>query len=218
MPAAKSNSALRCTTDAQAGRLLLFVRHGHTAWMQEGRYQGRSDTPLSEAGHEEARRLAKRLDGENLAAIYTSPLRRAHETARHIARFHPHTPFATDERLTEIGFGDWEGRTQADIRATTPEALRRWKRDPGGMRFPGGETLAEAQNRLHEFLSALPPDGGPALVVTHAGMIRLARLAAEDREIAAFRTIAVPTAGVTRLILAGTTVLRPAGIISEFVE
>jgi probable phosphoglycerate mutase len=218
MLAAKSNLASRCAIETRAGRLVLFVRHGHTAWMQEGRYQGRSDTPLSETGHEEARRLAERLRGESLAAIYTSPLCRAHETARHIARFHPQAPFQTDERLSEIGFGAWEGRTQADIRAATPEALRRWKRDPGGMRFPGGETLAEAQDRLRGFLGALPATGGPALVVTHAGMIRLARLAAEGREIAAFRTISVPPAGVTRLTLAGAAVLRADDIILESVE
>ncbi|WP_298284985.1 histidine phosphatase family protein [Acidocella sp.] len=202
MRAAKSSWALRSITEPPAGRLLLFARHGRTDWMQEGRYQGRSNPPLSAPGHEEARRLAESLRGQSLAAIYTSPLLRAYETACHVARVHPHVPFHADERLTEIGFGEWEGRTQAEIRATTPEALRRWKRDPGGMRFPGGETLGEARARLHEFLSALPEHGGPALVVTHAGIIRLAHLEADGRDIGCFRTIAVNPAGVTRLALA----------------
>ncbi|MFT2093318.1 histidine phosphatase family protein [Acidiphilium multivorum] len=211
MPAAGWSWALRCITDPRAGgRALLLARHGRTAWTGEGRYQGRSDLPLSPEGWADAAGLAAALSDEPLVSIYTSPLLRARQTAGCIAARRRGVAVIVDDRLAEIAFGDWEGRTQAEIRAATPEALRRWKRDPGGMRFPGGETLAEARARLHGFFADLPEQGGAVLAVTHAGMIRLACLDAEGRGDDGFRGIRIAPGAVRRFSLGGAAVVAPS--------
>ena len=211
MPAAAWSWALRSITDTPGGGPILFARHGRTAWTGEGRYQGRSDPPLSVDGWADAAALAAALRDECLAAIYTSPLMRARQTADCISERRGNVAVHVDDRLAEIAFGDWEGRTQAEIRAAAPEALRRWKRDPAGMRFPGGETLAEARARLHGFLADLPPEAEAILVVTHAGMIRLACLDAEGRGDDGFRGIKIAPCGLRRLYLGGVPAasLRP---------
>ena len=210
MPAAGWSWALRCITDPRlGGRALLLARHGRTAWTGEGRYQGRCDRPLSPEGWADAAGLAAALASEPLAAIYTSPLLRARQTADCIAGRRGDVAVIVDDRLAEIAFGDWEGCTQAEIRAAAPEALRRWKRDPGGMRFPGGEMLAEARVRLHAFLADLPARGGAVLAVTHAGMIRLACLDAEGRGDDGFRGIRIAPCAVRRFSLGGAAAAPP---------
>lgn len=211
MPATGSSSALPSTTDAAPGRTLLLARHGRTDWTGSGRYQGRTDTPLSAEGLADAEALAATLADAGVTLVMTSTLRRAASTAQRVAlRLGLPAPIP-DARLVEIGFGAWEGRTQAEIRAETPAALRRWKRSPGTMRFPGGETLEEAASRLRALLADLAalPGSGPILLVTHAGMIRLAILEARMLPAQRFRDIDVPPGSAHPLVLAGAG-LRPA--------
>ncbi|MDE2294551.1 MAG: histidine phosphatase family protein [Gammaproteobacteria bacterium] len=174
---------------------LLFVRHAPTDWNREGRYQGRTDTPIGETGLREARRIAETLRGVAVDLVVTSPLRRALETAEVIAAALGGVRRLVDGRLVEISFGDWEGFTQEEIRARWPTALRAWKRTPQAARFPGGESLHDLERRLRDFLRT-PPWRGEGCVrnvvaVSHAGPIRLARLLAERRSLAEFREVPV---------------------------
>ena len=174
---------------------LLFVRHAPTDWNREGRYQGRTDTPIGDEGLREARRIAAALRGVPVDLVVTSPLRRALATAEVIAAALGGVRHLVDDRLVEIAFGDWEGLTQEQIRARWPTELRAWKRAPQATRFPGGESLREADERLRDFLRA-PPWRGDGLVhcvvaISHAGPIRLARLFAERRSLAHFREVPV---------------------------
>ncbi len=176
---------------------LLFVRHAPTAWNLDGRYQGRTDTPVGEAGAGEARRIAEALRGSDVDLVVTSPLRRAIDTAEVIAAALGGVRSVVDDRLVEIAFGDWEGLTQDEIRARWPAVLRAWKRAPQSTRFPGGESLRDAEERVRDFLRT-PPWRGEELVrgvvaVSHAGPIRLARLLAERRPLAQFREVPVAT-------------------------
>lgn len=178
---------------------LRFVRHAPTEWNREGRYQGRTDTPIGEAGLREAHRIAETLRGDPVDLVVTSPLRRALRTAEVIAAALGGVRRLVDERLVEIAFGDWEGLTQDEIRARWPSALREWKRTPQATRFPGGESLHDAAERLRDFLRTPPwrTEGcvGNVVAISHAGPIRLARLLAERRPLAQFREIPV-AAGV----------------------
>ncbi|MDA8052370.1 MAG: histidine phosphatase family protein [Rhodospirillales bacterium] len=163
------------------------------------RYQGRSDQPLAPEGTADALALAERLRGRPIARILASPLQRAAATARILAAGLGLAPPAFDPRLAEIAYGAWEGLTQAEIRQRWPEELRRWKRAPETMRFPGGESLDEVRARLLAFLSdeALRMERrmGAVLAVTHAGLIRIAALEASGRSLAGFRRIEVAPAG-----------------------
>ena len=170
---------------------VLFVRHGETSWNLEGRYQGRADVALCETGHESARSIGRRMRGEKIALLLSSPLRRAESTAAEISKALGGIPAALDLRLTEIDFGAWQGLTQQEIKMRWPEELRSWKRRPEEFRFPGGESLREVHERIDEFLRHPPwsyySGSGDVIVVSHAGPIRLAGLIADRRQLREFR-------------------------------
>ena len=98
--------------------LFYFLRHGETAWNAEGRLCGRTDVPLSDVGRRQAQLLAWRLQPIPVEALYSSPLERALETARLIGQAVGREP-VVDQRLAELNYGAWEGRTFEEIKRTT---------------------------------------------------------------------------------------------------
>ena len=93
---------------------ILLARHGETDWNRDGRYQGHADEPLNDRGRAQARELADRLREQPPAAIYTSDLRRASETAEIVASALG-LALTLEPRLREIDVGSWEGRTRAEL-------------------------------------------------------------------------------------------------------
>ncbi|MHB0874427.1 MAG: alpha-ribazole phosphatase [Anaerolineae bacterium] len=153
---------------------LLLVRHGVTEWNCSGRYQGHADTPLSEEGLRQAALVGAHLSGEPLAAVYTSDLSRARQTAKAVATPHGLTAMA-DARLREICFGRWEGLTHAEIEQRFPMELAGWLHDPVAACPPEGETVAAVSERLAAAvgaISALHAEGTIALV-GHGGAFQL---------------------------------------------
>lgn len=179
---------------SQTAQVLLFARHGETEWNRAGLYQGRSDPPLSATGEAQARQLGVSLREAGVGMIVSSRLRRARDTAR-FAGAALGLAVLDDDRLAEIGYGAWEGLSQAAVKQRWPDLLRQWKRQPGDARAPGGESLAEARERLLAFLRHRPWQGcdprGAVLLVTHSAIIRIARLEAERLPWAAFRAAGV---------------------------
>ncbi len=156
---------------------IVLVRHGETDWNREHRFQGHADIPLNEAGRVQARELAERFVDEPVSAIYTSPLRRADETARIIAaRLELEArPF---EALREIDVGGWEGLTIDEVRSRHPERSDvSWQSG-----WTDGETYDELAARVVPALVELGSahDDGLVLAVTHAGPIRAALAASLD--------------------------------------
>ena len=143
-----------------------LVRHGTTAWNDTGRYQGWSDTPLSERGRAEAARLRDRLAGERWDRVVASDLLRARETAEIAV---PGAAVATDRRLREMHFGAWEGLTRDECTARDGDLLARWTADPASCAPPEGESVAEFEARVAEARDE--PADGNLLVVTHAGVV-----------------------------------------------
>lgn len=176
---------------------LILVRHGETDWNLQGRYQGRADADLCATGLETARRTAATLRGVVLASVLSSPLQRAVSTAAVIAAALRGPSPVIDARLTEIDFGAWQGLTQQQIKTRWPQLLRCWKHAPEAICFPSGESLGDARERLSGFLRDPPwakfSDSGDVLAVSHAGVIRLAGLIAENRPLRHFREMAVQT-------------------------
>lgn len=126
---------------------LLLVRHAETDWNRERRYQGWTDTPLSEAGRVQAEAAARRLAGSRLAAVWSSPLRRARDTAAAIAVPHG-LEIHTDDAFKEMRFGPWEGLTVDEVRARFPEPSRAWAETPQLASWSGAETLAQVRARV----------------------------------------------------------------------
>jgi broad specificity phosphatase PhoE len=153
---------------------LLFVRHGSTMWTaRPSRYQGRTDLPLTTRGRLEAGQLADRLRTVKLDAIYSSPLRRARETAVVLAQDRG-MPLDTDERIIELSYGDWEGKGLAEVERDDGEALNAWA--AGLATPPGGESRIALMRRVSEFLDSVAGQGTVA-VVTHKEVIRAGAIA-----------------------------------------
>jgi probable phosphoglycerate mutase len=147
---------------------ILLVRHGETDWNRDRRWQGHADPPLNETGRRQSEQLAEALLADPPAAVYSSDLRRARETAEIVAR-RLELPVRIDPRLREVDVGEWSGLTLAEIERLYPEGVRR--REAGGTGWERGETYEAMGERvlgaLHEIAAA--HDGGRVLVVTHGG-------------------------------------------------
>ena len=130
---------------------VILCRHGETDWNRLGRYQGKTDVPLNARGREQVRELARALRDEPIAAVYSSTLARAYDTAREIARVHG-VEVTRDARLDEINQGLWEGLRREEILRTHPEIHERWLESPLDLRLPEGETLEEVRDRVRAAL------------------------------------------------------------------
>jgi broad specificity phosphatase PhoE len=140
-----------------------LVRHGETEWTVSRQHTGRTDIELTTGGEEQARALAPALAERRFAAVFTSPLTRARRTAE-LAGF----PDATvDDRLRELDYGEYEGRTSADIRKERPGWLL-W-RDA----TPGGETMDEAGRRADAVIERIGEADGDVLLFGHGHFSRV---------------------------------------------
>ena len=159
---------------------LLLVRHGVTDWNREGRFQGHRDASLADDGRLEARLLGERLSRQvpEGLSIVTSPLSRAAETASIIAASYAagrQPPVSTDARLIEIGQGEWEGRTHAELVEQDGERYAAWRARAGLEQPPGAETIDHALARVTDAMGELTQrDDGTLCVVSHGGILRLA--------------------------------------------
>ena len=152
---------------------ILLARHGETDWNRVGRWQGHADLPLNDAGRTQAAELAERLAGDGIAAIYSSDLMRASQTARVVAD-RLGLAVVEDAGLREIDVGSWSGLTRAEVEQRFPQGYARWL---GGEIGHDGETREELTERVVgavERIAAEHPEG-TILVVTHGGAIRAIR-------------------------------------------
>ncbi len=158
-------------------RRLLVVRHGVTDWNREGRFQGHLDPPLGDEGRSEAGHLADRLAADpdlRPARIVSSTLARAMQTAEAIGRA-ARIAVEPDARLIEIGQGEWEGRTHADLAVADADRYAAWRRDAGIRQPPGGEPIESATERVSALLAELAagPGAWPVCLVSHGGTLRI---------------------------------------------
>ena len=180
---------------------IIAIRHGETSWNVDTRIQGHLDIPLSANGRWQAERLASALRDEPLAAIYASDLTRAWETAQYVGRAKG-IAVTREIGLRERGFGDFEGKTFAEIEVLLPEQSLRWrKRDPD-FSPTGGESLVALRSRVisaAQRLAAQHP-GELIAMVGHGGVMDVLYRAATRLDIQAPRTWALANAAINRLL------------------
>ena len=150
---------------------ILLARHGETLFNVQGRWQGQSDSPLTDRGLAQAQELGRALAREAIAAVYSSDLGRALQTAREVAAPHG-LVVRTDVRLREIFTGGFTGKSTAEIDAEYPGQRQAWAKAPAGMRLPAGETLLEAQTRALAFFAETMPRhiDQTVVVISHGGI------------------------------------------------
>lgn len=173
-----------------------LIRHGEPVGGR--RYRGQTDDPLSEKGWAQ---MWQAVDGHcPWQAIVSSPLVRCAEFARELAARHG-LPLETDARLMEIGFGAWEGRTPAELTATDPGVLRRFRRDPVAHAPPGAEPLTAFRQRIRAaWNDMLARHGGRhVLIVAHAGVIRMFVAQVLETPLPHLYRLQVPNASITRI-------------------
>ena len=150
---------------------IFLMRHGETAWNQEKRVMGRLEIPLSRKGISQGKRIARLLPDLEIRAIYTSPLRRALETARILAK-ECHKSLKINPNLTEVAFGRWQGYRFDDL--IKDKAYHRFLKTPLKAAVPGGETIVDVQRRglraIRRAIREYPK--GRLLFVSHGDVIR----------------------------------------------
>lgn len=184
---------------------LYFIRHGETESNRERRYQGWTESPLSETGIRQAEKASFFLAGASLDGLFCSDLQRAAATARVIGAGCGLAP-VTNPLLREIHFGRWEGLTYDEIEAKWGEEISLWHDDPYNRSTPGGETLAAVSSRMLSFAHSLVeqyPACRRVAAVSHGGSIRalLYRILGLDRN--NFWDIRIDNASVTLVRLEG---------------
>jgi broad specificity phosphatase PhoE len=140
-----------------------LVRHGETEWTVSKKHTGRTDIELTPAGEEQARALGPVLAQHSFALVLTSPLERAQRTAE-LAAFRD---AAVDDQLVELDYGEYEGRTTAEIHQERPDWLL-WRDGT-----PGGESIDDAGRRADRVIERINEAGGDVLLFGHGHFSRV---------------------------------------------
>jgi len=149
----------------QALPQIYLARHGETAWTITGQHTGRTDLPLTQLGERNSVLLRERLKALSFAAVYTSPLQRASQTCE-LAGFG--SVAQKDPDLMEWHYGEYEGRTSADIQKERPG----WNIFRDGC--PGGETIDQVAARAKEVVVRLQTtNSGNVLIFSHGHFLRV---------------------------------------------
>jgi len=159
---------------------LILVRHGEPDEQVHGRCYGQLDPGLSPRGREQMRRTWHLLENQLVAAIYSSPSRRAVESTN--LRAGDTSAIAIDDRLREINFGAFEGLTYREISSRYPQTYDEWMTRPTSVSFPGGESFAAMSGRVRSAFEhiRLLHSGKTVAIVSHGGVNRVVLAAALD--------------------------------------
>ena len=184
----------------QATRIIA-VRHGETAWNVDTRIQGHTDIALNHTGQWQARQLARALARQPITAIYASDLQRAYATAQAVADA-TGAPLMADTGLRERSFGNFEGRTFAQIETELPEQALRWRKREPDYAPEGGESLNVLRERIAATTHRLAAQhlGGLVVLVAHGGVLDVLYRLATGQELQAPRTWLLTNAAINRLL------------------
>ena len=131
---------------------VILVRHGETDWNRREVFRGRADIELNKRGREQAKALAAAVKDIQIDAVYSSPLRRAVETAEAIAQPHGIT-VKMEPGFIDFDYGVWQGLPHDEVRRRYPEMYKDWIERPHAVRVEGGESLRMVRRRTMEALA-----------------------------------------------------------------
>ncbi len=182
---------------------LIFIRHGESEANATGRFTGQSNVfALTERGHAQAEAAAEYFSETIVDAVYASDLRRAYDTALHVAK--PHLlPVTPEVGFREIFAGEWEGKRFEDLPVLFPRDFGLWRSDIGASVCTGGESVAELQTRVRaavERIVRLHPDQ-TVIIGTHATPIRVMQCIWQGVPLSGMKDIPwVPNASITTVV------------------
>lgn len=179
---------------------LILVRHGETETNRLGKIQGVSQAPLNERGLEQAAAAARALESETPFSLYSSPLRRAAQTAEAVTR-QTGVSAVRDDGLIEMDVGKFEGLTGRQLRERFPDVMQAWDQDAVSTVMPGGESLETVRDRAWKAVMRLADRHGAETVVavTHNFTIQMILCIALGMPPNNFRRLRVDLGSITRL-------------------
>ena len=146
---------------------LILTRHGETVWNVEKIYRGRTDVSLDEVGIKQAELSGKYLSNWELEAIYSSPLKRALDTANIIARYQKVGVYVA-EGLIDFDYGEWQSLSEQEAKRLYPTLHNEWHNNPHKVKMPGGESLEDVRRRAIKVIDdVLSKYQGSVVLVSH---------------------------------------------------
>jgi broad specificity phosphatase PhoE len=146
---------------------LILARHGETEWNVEEVFRGRVDVELNETGRRQAELLAESLSELKIEAVYSSPLKRALDTAKSIAR-RQRLEVEVSPGLIDCDFGQWQGLPLKEVKNRYKDLYRQWTESPQLVKIPGGESLDRVRERALKVVNELMAEhGGRVVLVSH---------------------------------------------------
>lgn len=179
---------------------VILVRHGHVEGIDQPRFRGRQHLQLTAAGLQQAEQTAAYLHRlVRPDAIVCSPMARCIATGAVVGQPAGLAPMP-DEGLSDLDYGEWQGKLVADLRRTDPRVAE-WFTDPASAAFPGGETLVAASERVHAAVSRIirQRPGQTVIMVCHEATNRLILLMALALPLSRFHDLAQDPGSVSRL-------------------
>jgi broad specificity phosphatase PhoE len=176
---------------------IILARHGETEWNAEEIFRGRIDIELNETGIREAELLAKYLSDMTIAAIYSSPLKRALQTAEMIARHHD-VKVEVAPQLIDLDYGEWQGLSHETVRDRYGQLYHEWLNNPQLVKMPAGESLDDVRRRTISLVEDIMAKvEGAIVLVSHRVIHKVLICALLALDISHFWNIRIDTAGIS---------------------
>lgn len=181
---------------------LFLVRHGEIPSNVNKIYAGASTERLTARGELQAKAVAGKLTRYNIHALYSSPIKRAIQTAEIIGKA-VRKDVLIDDAFREIEMGPWEGRSEMEIEQKHPESWALWNNKPAELKILGRETLDDLLQRVLTGISRIShgKEGKGVVIVTHVAVIRVLLLWSAKRSLNLYKTIHVPNAKIFRIAI-----------------
>ncbi len=176
---------------------IILVRHGQTAWNTSEVFRGRIDIELDETGLKQAELLGEYLSQRELEAVYSSPLKRAVQTAEAIARHHGLT-VEIAPHLNDMDFGEWQGLSLQEVGNRFGELFQLWTSEPHRVRIPSGESLDDVRERVLTLVNRIvDTHKGTVVLVSHRVVNKVLICALLGLDSSHFWDIRLDTCGMT---------------------
>jgi broad specificity phosphatase PhoE len=176
---------------------IVLVRHGQTAWNASEVFRGRIDIELDETGLKQAELLGEYLSQHELEAVYSSPLKRAVQTAE-VITFHHGLAAEIVPGLNDMDFGEWQGLSLQDVRSRFSELFEMWSSEPHRVRIPSGESLDDIRQRVLTLINRIVDKyEGTVVLVSHRVVNKVLICALLGLDSSHFWDIRLDTCGMT---------------------
>lgn len=176
---------------------IILARHGETEWNAEEIFRGRIDVDLNETGIGEAELLAEHLSYMAIAAVYSSPLKRALQTAEMIARHHD-VKVEVSPQLIDLDYGEWQGLSHETVRDRYGQLYHEWLNSPQLVKMPAGESLDDVRRRAISLVEDITAKAeGTVVLVSHRVVHKVLICALLALDISHFWNIRIDTAGIS---------------------